>query len=282
MDIKIDFNASEFKEKEGAYYSVPYQMNIANREKQKELDKTYYIKDVAIRIKQMQQLIGDNPNDVSTIVTRGEIIDHKKLGFNSYEQLLEKQKNGMFYGIWVEIGTLRRLELEYFLQQIYDYAIKIKTSKTDKEATYEAVCYLIDQRYEKHTGVFSDSRADLIFSDEYGQLIYDYIGKMIKQISNIDIETEKNLSSPIGKLQWLETKKDLSELVKALSLTALKGNAETDIIKAFESIFLHKSGNDLDLQTRHETNKSELQDMPPKQMFTYRLSGVIKDFVDKK
>lgn len=95
------------------------------------------------------------------------------------------------------------------------------------------------------------------------------------------LETGNQDAATSGKrLSWKADKKDISELIKALALTALAGTPETEIVKAFESIIEIK-GRSLDL-SRHEINKNELQDRKPSEYFTGKLNKAVSEFLREK
>lgn len=79
------------------------------------------------------------------------------------------------------------------------------------------------------------------------------------------------------RLPWKGTAKDLSELIKALSLTALKGVQETEIIRLLGSVF-DINGKPFNGE-RHRININELQDKKPKDMFTAQLHKAINNFL---
>lgn len=84
------------------------------------------------------------------------------------------------------------------------------------------------------------------------------------------------LTNDFVKLNWLGTNKDLSELAKALSLTALKGTTETTIVNMFEKVFEH-NGKAISMK-RHNVNINELQDVKPTNYFTSKLHTALKNY----
>lgn len=108
---------------------------------------------------------------------------------------------------------------------------------------------------------------------EFAQIIETIAAMLNKQVAESQGSTNQ-------RLPWKGSLKDLSELIKALSLTALKGIPETEIIKVFESILEYKD-KPVDLK-RHEVNKNELQDTKPSEMFTSKMSKAIEEFLKKK
>ena len=84
------------------------------------------------------------------------------------------------------------------------------------------------------------------------------------------------------RLKWEGDKKDIAELIKALSLTVLAGTPETEIVQVFEAAFSDNKGNPLDIKKRYEVNKNELQDRKPREMFIFRMSKAMEEFLKKK
>lgn len=80
----------------------------------------------------------------------------------------------------------------------------------------------------------------------------------------------------IQRLPWKGTTQDLSELIKALSLTALDGVQETEIVRLLGKVF-NISWEPFDDEV-HSKNMSELQDKKPEDMFTAQLHKAISKF----
>ncbi|MBC9914786.1 hypothetical protein [Chitinophaga varians] len=80
----------------------------------------------------------------------------------------------------------------------------------------------------------------------------------------------------IRRLPWNGTTQDLSELIKALSLTVLNGVPETDIVRLLGNVF------DMNWEPFndevHSKNISELQDKKPDDTFTAQLHQAINNF----
>lgn len=116
----------------------------------------------------------------------------------------------------------------------------------------------------------------LYYSDhEFAQIIETIAALLEKPV-------DKSLDSVNQRLPWKGTMKDITELIKALSLTALTGTPETEIVQLFEAMFSDNKGNSLDIKKRYEVNKNELQDRKPRDMFTYKMNKAIDDFLKEK
>lgn len=93
-------------------------------------------------------------------------------------------------------------------------------------------------------------------------------------------EQEAPTPANITALPWNGTEEDLSTLIKALSLTALKGVPENEIIELLGGIF-DISGKPFNEEI-HRANLNELQEKKPDDLFTARLHNAInKFFADK-
>ncbi|NML38549.1 hypothetical protein HHL17_15170 [Chitinophaga sp. G-6-1-13] len=89
-------------------------------------------------------------------------------------------------------------------------------------------------------------------------------------------ELEGPASGNTIRLPWQGTAEDLSELIKALSLTALKGVQETEIITVLGNVF---NINDMPFNDEwYQVNINELLDKEPKNMFTAQLHQAINNF----
>ncbi|NLR60488.1 hypothetical protein HGH93_20425 [Chitinophaga polysaccharea] len=95
------------------------------------------------------------------------------------------------------------------------------------------------------------------------------------------IQEQDNLViGSITRLPWEGTERDLSELIKALSLTTLKGVQEEEIIRLLGGMF---SINDEPFnEERYRINLNELQRTKPEDMFAVRLHNAINNFLINK
>lgn len=87
--------------------------------------------------------------------------------------------------VWVEVSNKRKLEIEVFIYSIYNEMNKLQ----DK---YEKICFLIDQQYKEHTGIFDHEKSGFIFKEQYSGLIFDILQKKINEISKTSIEVLRN------------------------------------------------------------------------------------------
>jgi len=200
--------------KENKYTSVGYNMTRFNP-LHKELFKAQYIKDRVTRQERLRVLLKDvKPNDKSGCVPpRKPQIIYKDLGFDSYEKYEKYQQKGMIYGGWVWLSYKRFTEMENHILDRFD-----KADILFKEDEIKAVCYLIDQLFTFHRGVFDDKTADYVYCDEYNEYFFDAFQEKINSLLKIEV-------APID-----ET---LSKVVR----TPLKWNAEKQIIGTIFGIF---------------------------------------------
>lgn len=98
-----------------------------------------------------------------------------------------------------------------------------------------------------------------------------------KWLHNRIKELENQPTESVTRLQWNGTGKDFSELIKALSLTALKGVQETEIIKILGSVFELK-GKPFKAD-RHRININDLQDTKPSDLFTAKMNKEINNYL---
>lgn len=108
-----------------------------------------------------------------------------------------------------------------------------------------------------------------------------YFAKWLQnRLNELGKAKEANLTKI--KMIWGGDKWQLSELIKALSLTALNGYSQTEIIKMFEQIFEDKHGQPLQLAKRHNINLNELQYKQTNETFTKVLYQAFNNFISDK
>ena len=165
--------------KEGRYESLEYNMTRFD-ETHKELSKTLYIADRKEREKRLRELVpNERKNRGSALVPRREQpLTYEQIGFESaadYAKYLKTKK--MIYNNWVWLSFKRQTELENYIIDRFENAEQLKPDP------FKAICYLIDEQYKYHTGVFDDPIADYIFRDEYNQYFFDAFQQKIREIS---------------------------------------------------------------------------------------------------
>ena len=134
--------------------------------------------------------------------------------------------------VWVEVSNKRKLEIEVFIYSIYNEMNKLQ----DK---YEKICFLIDQQYKEHTGIFDHEKSGFIFKEQYSGLIFDILQKKINEISKTSIEVLRNpVKSTIKKtLVWKAQKNTIGTLFGVLYKNGfIKGN-KTDIVRGLTDMF---------------------------------------------
>ena len=143
-----------------------------------------------------------------------------------------KKKVCFIMYVWVEVSNKRKLEIEVFIYSIYNEMNKLQ----DK---YEKICFLIDQQYKEHTGIFDHEKSGFIFKEQYSGLIFDILQKKINEISKTSIEVLRNpVKSTIKKtLVWKAQKNTIGTLFGVLYKNGfIKGN-KTDIVRGLTDMF---------------------------------------------
>ncbi|MBS1776917.1 MAG: hypothetical protein JSS64_11630 [Bacteroidetes bacterium] len=100
---------------------------------------------------------------------------------------------------------------------------------------------------------------------------------------NMNEATPQTAAAP---LTWKGTQNEFSELIKALALTVFVGTPETEIIRRFaplvEVLAPEKKTPTPFNEKRHSININDLQDKPPKELFTSKLNAAINNFLKDK
>lgn len=109
----------------------------------------------------------------------------------------------------------------------------------------------------------------------------DFAQYLHNEISQLELGEQGNGSTK-KPLSWKANKNELSELIKALSLTAFVGIPEIKIIRAFESIIGDENGDPLDMKDRHYQNLKAYEQAKNRMPFTNKLDKVFRDFLNKK
>ncbi|WP_143306295.1 hypothetical protein [Chitinophaga vietnamensis] len=97
--------------------------------------------------------------------------------------------------------------------------------------------------------------------------------QLARHISTLETPAPENS----GRLPWGGTAADLSELIKALSLTALKDVPEAEIISMLGPVF-DINGEPFNEEAYH-IHANEWQDKKPEDMFTAQLNNAVNNFL---
>lgn len=235
MDLKEVYNKGL---QDNRYLSIHYQMACFD-ELHKELNKAQYISDRVQRQKRMRELFKDK-NNPTPIVTPEKT--YKELGFKTIQQMEDVRNEGMIYNIEKWESQKRFLELENYVLERFNRADTL--ANTNKiESQYNAICYLIDQQYTFHTGIFEDEATDFIFSFEYNQFLYDVFQIKIMEIENLDIEPIDETIRKLMKkpLTWNSKKSSIGTLFGMLHDAGIIKGTKADVIRALGAMFSNLS-----------------------------------------
>lgn len=260
--------------KAGTYQSDTYQMYVNGstyRDLQKELNKTYYIEDKKLRLLEVRKLLKD-VNRPKVHVSKGVLPDFKGLGFTSIKDYLDATNKSMFFGQWMELSNKRKLEIEVYVLGIYDIAnTKAESSK------YDAICYLIDEQFKEHTGVFDNEKDDFVYRGQYNQLIFDLLQKQIAEINNIEVEDvrEQIKAAQNKSLEWVAQKTIIGTIFGLLyNAKAIKGT-KADLNRALVAMFPNLSKN-----TVHDNLNLKINTYEQKVLYSEQTEKLLKDFIE--
>lgn len=199
------------------YYSVHYQMTRFD-EDHKELDKIHYIKDNKDKLARIRQILSKKVVSSGYVPPRDN--DNWQTYYSNYPEYEEATKKGLFFGCWVWLGLKRELELQNYLDAIVEKADKL--AKTDETT---AINYLIDEKYNYHTGILDVPKDDFIFRGELNQIIFDYLQLKINDITN-DVEPQPfEPIQPKKPFKWNGNKQSLGTLFGMLfNYKIIEGN----------------------------------------------------------
>lgn len=221
--------------KEGVYSSQDYEfyVNTGNWEKNKAFTKTYYIDDKKNRLDEVRELLkGNNDLENKGTVTHPKLPNWKNYDFEDFEDYMKAKQTSMFYNVWVEVSNKRKLEIEFFIETLYNEMDRLNTN-------YDKICFLIDQQYKEHKGVFDHEKSDFLYREQYSSLIFDILQKKINEISNTNF---KKLREPVKStlkkpLIWNAQKNTIGTLFGLLSKNGFIQGNDTDIIRGLTDMF---------------------------------------------
>lgn len=218
--------------------------------------------DKAIFLNEWQQLKTEIKGHIESEAQKGEVLDKGLTILRTIQKL------------WFDVSFSQEHENAYN----NGYIPKITNRKTKEgKAVFRQMDYEIINGVNMQSEYFHPFLSDL-------KMIF-FVQETQKAIDEIELINTVEHRPQNGKpLKWVGLKVDLSELIKALSLTGLNGTHETVILAAFESIMTDKNGNSLNLITRHKQNVYDLHGIlkANKNLFTKNLYNTIKDFRDEK
>jgi len=241
--------------KEGVYSSMDYEfyVNRSNWEQNKAFTKTYYIDDKKNRLDEVRELLkGNNDLENKGTVTHPKLPNWQNFDFEDFEDYMKTKQTSMFYNVWVEVSNKRKLEIEFFIETLYDEMDKLNTN-------YDKICFLIDQQYQEHKGVFDHEKSDFLYREQYSSLIFDILQKRINEISNTNFkQLREPIKSTVKKpLVWTAKKQTIGTLFGVLQKNGfIKGN-NTDIVRGLTDMFDNLSASSLTDNVNLKVNKNE-------------------------
>jgi hypothetical protein len=225
-------------------------------ELQKELNKTYYIKDKKQRLLKVRELLHlKKPSHKNPVII--EISEYNLIfenGFEGYTKELKKNADSLFYNTWVESSNKRALEIEVYILEIYENADTIQ-----KKSEYDAICYLIDEQFKIHKNILDEPKADVIFRAQYNCIICELILKKIREINTLEIEDiresiQKTVKKP---LTWNAQKNTIGTLFGMLHNAGIIQGSKADLIRGLVSLFSNLSETTLKDNVNLKINTNE-------------------------
>ncbi|TCI85321.1 hypothetical protein [Tenacibaculum sp. M341] len=234
VEIKSDKYTSN------AYSMYVFIDNEKKNELNRELTKTYYIEDKKERLKKVRELLKNNDDNrlgvtvTTPSISKFELIE--ELGFENIDTFIEQQNKSMFFNVWVEVSNKRALEIEVYINDIFNNLEK-------ENSNYDKICYLIDQQYIEHTNIFDHYKSDVLYREQYNSLIYDILQKKINEISSFSIkELRRPVESTVRKkLAWKASKTSIGTLFGLLHKHGIIEGAKVDINRGLTDMFSNLS-----------------------------------------
>lgn len=241
------------REKDGRFESVSYEMHKKTIF-EKELKKTYYLEDKVKRLETVRSLLKTKENSPTIDnLDENRLIIYCRNNDIDYQNL---KNNRLFYNVWVAIGYVRELEIEVYIQNIYNKADElINVSK------YDAICYLIDEQFKYHKNLFDSEYHDVMYSDEYNSIIFELLQNKIFKISEIEYEPistdiERVIRKP---LVWKSKITAIGTLFGLLKKNNIIDGSKADIVRALNSMFDNLNENTLTNNVKLHVYKEELK-----------------------
>lgn len=249
LDYEIEVPDNEF-------VSMGWNMYVNRNRKDalqhREMKKARFIPDPLKRRDRMRQIQdGGNDNEIGCSVSSPEIPNWEAVGFANLSEFFNLASSSMFYNVNAEVSSKRITEVEAF-------AMEVLQDSKHKISTYDEVCYLIDQQYEFHTGVFDHAQSDLAFQKQYNQLLYDILEKRIWEVAaNESIDLVKELDKVIrNPLVWNATALSLGTVFGSLYDEGIIKGTKTDLHRAVNYLF-GISTETTKAAMNHKMNKNE-------------------------
>lgn len=257
MDFRKIFRELYDKNAEDKIYSsTPYHMTGFDDIGLRELEKCLYIEDNVKRLEKIRQILNNKIRSSGYVPPR-ETEKPEDCGFLDFEDFLkyrEEHEKFLIYGCWVWISYKRELEICVHVENIYKKAKKI--FEKDK---YEAICYIIDEKYKYHTNIFDNKKDDYLFRYQYNQIIFDMLDCVIKELLKIKVLPANDLIKQSIKkpLSWNAQKNIIGTLFGLLYKTGAIQGTKTDLIRGLSAMFSNLSENTLKDNIDLKENENE-------------------------
>lgn len=276
MDLRAIYNKGL---KDDKYFSLGYNMTRFN-ELYRNLNKAQYIPDKIEQQERIRELLKDPKDTSGYVAPRQPQKTYEDLGFDTYDEMQKHQNSGMIFNNWVWVSYKRFLELENHITE------RLQQADTLADDQYMAICFLIDQQYNYHTGIFDDPQADYIFSGEYNQFIYDVMQLKINEIAKLKTAPIDKVMREIVKkpLKWNADKQIIGTLFGVLKDAGIVEGTQKDIAKGLSGLFSNLSEstllNNLKLKENTTENKvyysKETERIVKGELLDY-IKGTVKD-----
>lgn len=237
IDIREIYRNNEGVKKDNKYLSNSYLMQVFN-ETHKNLEKAFYIPDIIQKREELRKWtknIQEAWDEDNTY--RDTKPEEWKKYFSYYSDYIEAYKEDkLFFNIDVWISIKRETELQVYLDDILKEA-----DKKAQNNVYEAICYLIDEKYKLHTGILDEDKADFLLRAEINAVIFDCLQLKINEISNKQ-PPEPQLFTPVipkKPFKWNSNKQALGTLFGVLFdrkiITGNVSDFQTQLLALFEN-----------------------------------------------
>ncbi|GIJ97823.1 hypothetical protein CAPN001_23920 [Capnocytophaga stomatis] len=238
------------------YSSAPYHMTGFDDVGLRELEKCLYIEDNVKRLESIRKILNKKIRTNGYVPPR-ETEQIEDYGFSDFEDFIkyrEENEKILIYGCWVWTSYKRELEICVYVENIYKKAKKI--FEKDK---YEAICYIIDEKYKYHTNVLDNKKDDYIFRYQYNQIIFDMLDYIIKELLKIEVLPASNLIQQSIKktLSWNAQKNIIGTLFGLLYKVGAIQGTKTDLIRGLSAMFSNLSESTLKDNIDLKENENE-------------------------
>lgn len=248
------YTDNENFKKNDIYLSNLYNMFAGDKINQ-EAEKIHYLNDDKEKRDRLRDLLKNN----TYTAKRNKKFNLEEMHnyFDNYEEYEKETKTELFFGcLWASIK--RELEVKCYLDDI----IKVAEEKS-KNNQYDAICYLIDQKYTYHKNILDNPKDDFIYREEINNIIFDYLQLKVNEISEQQPPQPQPFAPIVPKkpFKWNANKKSLGTLFGVLFnhgiITGNKDDFKRQLITLFEGAPSLSYLNDLINLSSDKTNPNE-------------------------